>query len=102
MIPSSTIYVVQSQRISTEPEFHVLFSATRSGHTTSDILMDYVSLDPATEMQKYFEQLKPLLGSLVHRTSELGLRLAVTPGDSSEGCLAVCWDKTKIRLARWY
>ena len=34
-----------------------------SGHTTSHILMDYVSLDPATEMQKYFEQIKPLLGS---------------------------------------
>ena len=46
-----------------------------TGHTTSDILNVYVALDPATEMQKYFKMIQPLLDAMLSRANQLGLRL---------------------------
>jgi hypothetical protein len=54
-----------------------------TGHSTRDILMEYVSLDPANEMKKYFELIEPLLGAFATRAEELGLPLAISPRDSA-------------------
>ena len=45
-----------------------------TGHTTRDILNEYVTLDPVTEMRKYFAKAEPLLSALAERAGELGLR----------------------------
>jgi integrase len=50
-----------------------------TGHTTDDILLEYVSLDLDAEMQKYFEFLAPLLQAIVRRSTALGL----SPGASA-------------------
>lgn len=44
-----------------------------TGHSTSDILNTYVSLDPAVEMQKHFRHIEPLLSATTSRAQELGL-----------------------------
>lgn len=46
-----------------------------TGHTTSDILNVYVSLDPFAEMQKYFTTIQPLLDAMLDRARQLGLKL---------------------------
>jgi hypothetical protein len=51
-----------------------------TGHTTDDILLEYVSLDLDAEMRKYFEFLAPLLQTIARRATELGL----SPG--APGC----------------
>jgi hypothetical protein len=47
-----------------------------TGHTTNDIMNQYVSLDPVGEMRRYFETLPPLLEAVGRRGRELGLILA--------------------------
>jgi integrase len=44
-----------------------------TGHTTSDILNEYVSLDPEGEMRKYWSHISRLLEAIQDRTIELGL-----------------------------
>jgi hypothetical protein len=44
-----------------------------TGHTTSDILNEYTSLDPVTAMQRYFDTIKPLLAAIKQRAEDLGL-----------------------------
>lgn len=44
-----------------------------TGHTTRDILHDYVTLDPVAEMQKYFDRSRPLLEAIVNQAERLGL-----------------------------
>jgi hypothetical protein len=44
-----------------------------TGHTTSDIMNVYTPLDPAGAMQRYFETIRPLLGAIQQRSSDLGL-----------------------------
>ncbi len=46
-----------------------------TGHTTKDILNEYVSLDPVGEMDKYFQQIQPLLTAITERAKELDLML---------------------------
>lgn len=46
-----------------------------TGHTSRDIMLEYVSLDLHAEMQKYFEFLRPLLAAMHQRAGELGLVL---------------------------
>jgi hypothetical protein len=55
----------------------VLVQRYVTGHTTSDILNQYVSLDPSLEMQKYFATLGPLLDAMHHRAQQLGLKLPI-------------------------
>jgi len=43
-----------------------------TSHATNDIMNEYVSLDPQTEMEKYFVYAKPLLEAIRHRGEELG------------------------------
>jgi integrase len=42
-----------------------------TGHTTADILNAYVSLDPDAEMQKYFQQIGPLLAAMATQAQQL-------------------------------
>ena len=42
-----------------------------TGHTTSDILNEYVRLQPRVEMQKYFERCRPLLRLFEERAKQL-------------------------------
>lgn len=42
-----------------------------TGHTTTDILNEYVRLDPRVEMQKYFDRCQPLLRRIGERAAEL-------------------------------
>ncbi|REJ87270.1 MAG: hypothetical protein DWQ35_21710 [Planctomycetota bacterium] len=44
-----------------------------TGHTTRDILNEYVSLDCEKEMQNYFDYIQPLLTAIMTRADELGL-----------------------------
>ncbi len=44
-----------------------------TGHTLNDILNEYVTLDPSTEMKKYFDYIQPLLSALSERAVGLGL-----------------------------
>lgn len=44
-----------------------------TGHTLGDILNEYVSLDPAAEMQKYFDFISPLLKAVAERSAQLGI-----------------------------
>lgn len=44
-----------------------------TGHTTTDILNEYVSLDPEGEMRKYWTHISRLLEAIRDRTIELGL-----------------------------
>jgi hypothetical protein len=44
-----------------------------TGHTTSDILNEYTSLDPVAAMQRYFDTIKPLLAAIKQRAEDLGL-----------------------------
>jgi integrase len=44
-----------------------------TGHTTSDILFEYASIDPAGEMQKYFTHIQMLLAAIKRRALELGI-----------------------------
>ncbi len=44
-----------------------------TGHTTTDILTSYVTLDVAQEMSKYFRYVRGLLDAIAKRTHELGL-----------------------------
>ena len=46
-----------------------------TGHALTDILNEYVSLDPATEMQKYFDRLGPLFYAMHERAQQLGMKL---------------------------
>ena len=48
-----------------------------TGHTTSDILYEYVAIDPAAEMQKYFTTILPLLDAMFQRAKQLGLKLSI-------------------------
>jgi integrase len=43
-----------------------------TGHSTDDIMNEYVSLDPKGEMQKYYNFAKPLLEAIEKRGAELG------------------------------
>ncbi len=49
------------------------FSGYLTGHTTSDILNEYTSLDPVAAMQKYFSTIQPLLDAIKNRADQLGL-----------------------------
>jgi hypothetical protein len=44
-----------------------------TGHSTSDILNDYATLDPVRAMGMYFGTIRPLLDAITRRASELGL-----------------------------
>src|SRR5262249_31703495 len=44
-----------------------------TGHTTTDILNEYTSLDPVGAMQKYFHTIRPLLSALEDRAGALGV-----------------------------
>ncbi|MGZ0174586.1 MAG: phage integrase SAM-like domain-containing protein [Planctomycetales bacterium] len=44
-----------------------------TGHTTSDIMNEYVSLDPEREMQKYWSHIAKLLETIRDRAAQLGL-----------------------------
>jgi len=44
-----------------------------TGHTTSDILFQYASIDPAGQMQKYFTHIQPLLDAIQRRATQLGI-----------------------------
>jgi hypothetical protein len=44
-----------------------------TGHTTSDILYTYASLDPVGQMQKYFNYVQPILDAIRSRAIELGV-----------------------------
>jgi hypothetical protein len=44
-----------------------------TGHTTSDILNAYTSLDPIGAMARYFESVRPLLEAIQSRAASLGL-----------------------------
>ncbi|MCI0335281.1 MAG: hypothetical protein L0228_18890 [Planctomycetes bacterium] len=46
-----------------------------TGHATADILSEYVALDPATEMQKYFVTIEPLLDAMLNRARQLRITL---------------------------
>jgi hypothetical protein len=45
-----------------------------TGHTTSDILNEYTSLDPVGAMQRYFETIRPLLSAVADRAVALGIQ----------------------------
>jgi hypothetical protein len=45
-----------------------------TGHTTSDILNAYVSLDPVLEMRKHFDRIEPLISAITTRANELSLQ----------------------------
>jgi integrase len=47
-----------------------------TGHTTSDIMNEYVALDPDAEMQKHFLRIAPLLDAIHCRAIELGIEIA--------------------------
>jgi hypothetical protein len=44
-----------------------------TGHTTDDIMFEYNSVDPVSEMNKYFVNIEPLLAAIMRRATELGL-----------------------------
>ncbi|WP_157605114.1 hypothetical protein [Schlesneria paludicola] len=44
-----------------------------TGHSVNDILNEYTSLDPHSEMDKYFRSIEPLLNAIRIRGSELGI-----------------------------
>ncbi len=46
-----------------------------SGHTTKDILFQYASINPRSEMQKYFVAVQPLLDAMIVRAQQLELKL---------------------------
>jgi len=48
-----------------------------TGHATSDILYEYVSLDVGEAMRKYFDRIKPLLEAMRERAHQLRLRLPI-------------------------
>jgi integrase len=45
-----------------------------TGHTTRDIMNEYVNIDLRTEMQKYFRYIDPLITAICERSNSLGLR----------------------------
>jgi hypothetical protein len=45
-----------------------------TGHVLNDILNEYVSIDPAREMQPYFTQARPLLDAIIDRGRQLGMQ----------------------------
>lgn len=45
-----------------------------TGHTTSDILNTYVSLDPVPEMRKHFDRIEPLISAITARANKLGFQ----------------------------
>ena len=47
-----------------------------TGHTTSDIMNAYVTLDPDAEMQKHFLRIAPLLDAIRCRAIELGIEMS--------------------------
>ncbi len=49
-----------------------------TGHTTKDILNDYVGIDPVGEMKKYFQLIQPLLMAITERAQMLGLMAMTT------------------------
>jgi hypothetical protein len=54
-----------------------------TGHATSDILYEYVSLDPlGGEMQKYFDFVQPLLNAIRDHSQALGLDHKAASGGS--------------------
>jgi hypothetical protein len=44
-----------------------------TGHSTSDILNIYTSLDPTGAMNRYFETIKPLLDAIKQRCLAVGI-----------------------------
>lgn len=46
-----------------------------TGHTTGDILNEYISFDPADEVQKYFELIRPLLDEIKLKAQSLGIHV---------------------------
>ncbi|MGC4005261.1 MAG: tyrosine-type recombinase/integrase [Pirellulales bacterium] len=44
-----------------------------TSHTVSDIMNEYVFLEPQSEMQKYFDSIRPLLKAIEHRLKAFGL-----------------------------
>jgi hypothetical protein len=46
-----------------------------TGHTTSDIMYEYSSLDPSGQMQKYFDFIRPLLTAIEERRRALEVKL---------------------------
>jgi hypothetical protein len=47
-----------------------------TGHTTSDIMYEYSSLDPCGQMQKYFDFIRPLLTAIEERMMALEAQAA--------------------------
>jgi hypothetical protein len=45
-----------------------------TGHTTRDILNEYVALEVHTEMPKHFRRIRPLLDAIQTRALQLGMR----------------------------
>jgi integrase len=50
-----------------------------TSHTTNDIINEYVTLDPAAAMAKYFESIRPLLNAIADRSRDLGLQGEAAP-----------------------
>ena len=46
-----------------------------TGHTTGDILNEYISFDPADEVQKYFDLIRPLLDEIKLKARSLGIHV---------------------------
>jgi len=44
-----------------------------TGHASTDILNEYVALNPGAEMQKYFATIRPLLDAIKQRAMKLGI-----------------------------
>jgi hypothetical protein len=66
--------------VSTEMEYagvSHLVQRYLTGQTTSDILYEYVTIDPAAEMQKYFTTIVALLDAMFQRAEQLGLKLSI-------------------------
>ena len=52
-----------------------LFQLYLTGHSTGEILNEYVPLDPHGEMSAYFRHIQPLLTAMTERGRQLGLSL---------------------------
>lgn len=50
-----------------------------TGHTTSDIMNEYTSLDPVGAMKRYFETIQPLLAAINERCRVLGISDTANP-----------------------
>jgi hypothetical protein len=44
-----------------------------TGHSTRDILTEYVGLDLTRSMEKYFASIRPLLAAIANRAREVGI-----------------------------